>query len=387
VTGLAFHYLLARKRQTLLMLLGVFFGTSCFIALSGLLIGFKEYLVGQLVNNSAHIHIEPAAGHAFIKDPAAWYDRLVSDRRVKAYSPLLISSVVFSKGSTAAPGLLLGCDPARQCRVTTLDAYTVAGRFSDLSLPGNGLALGAELRKSLGVDLGQELLVSSAGGAGRRFRVVAVFKTGIAQSDGLAYAKLSAVRGLCRAPGKVNEIAVKLDDYTQAAAVARAWSGPGPDKAESWDQKNANFVETFRAEDMVRFLSIGAVMLVAAFGIYNVLNMAVVHKRRDIAILRSMGFGALDVLALFFSQGLILGLCGVALGSLAGWGLSLYLRTVSFGGNPMGSGTGHLAVSMDPAIYVQAWVFALLATCVSSALPAWSAARLDPIEIIRAGAE
>jgi len=387
VLDLAVHYLLARKKQTSLMLLGVFFGTASFITLSGLLLGFKDYLVNQLVNNSASIHIGPADGAHFVQDTKAWYGRLDADPRVVAYSPQFIEPVIFSAGGAGAPGLMVGCDPRRQTQVTTIIGYVVEGSFSDLGAGGRLIALGAELRKKLGVALDQEVMVSPADGVPKPFKVVAVFKTGVQQGDSMAYVPLDAAQKLAGSGAQVNGIAVKLADYSAAASIADAWSKRGPEKAESWDQENPNFVQTFKAEDMVRFLSIGAVLLVAGFGIYNVLNMMVVQKRKDIAILRSMGYSFGDILTLFFSQGVILGASGGVLGLLAGYGACLYLRTVSFGGNPMGAGTGHLAVSLNPAIFLQALLLALFATSLASILPAYSAAKLAPIEIIRAGAE
>ncbi len=381
---LALRYLLARKRQTLLMLLGVVLGTAAFVALSGLLLGFKDYLVDQLVNNAAAVQIEPADGAAYLKDPGLWRSRLAADPAVAAFSPQLAEPALFSAGTSASPGVLVGCDPALQTRVTNLASYVTAGRL-DLA-QADAIALGAELAAKTGAKLGSRVRVSSASGALRTFTVAALFKTGVQQADTLAYAPLKSVQTLNACPGRINAVAVRLKDYSRAAELAGRWSRSGPDQAESWDRRNANIVDTFKAEDMVRFLSLGAVLLVAGFGIYNVLNMTVAQKRLDIAILRSMGYGRRDVLALFLWQGLLLGLAGAILGTAAGLGLSLALRTVSFGGNPLGSGTGRLAVSLAPAIYAQAAAFALGVSTLSAAFPAHKAGGLDPIEIIRAGA-
>jgi lipoprotein-releasing system permease protein len=100
-----------------------------------------------------------------------------------------------------------------------------------------------------------------------------------------------------------------------------------------------------------------------------------------------MGYGSREIITLFFSQGLILGVSGATLGVAFGYLLSVYLRTVPFGGNPMMGGTGYLMVAMHPSIYIQAAVFALVSAIVASILPARSAGRLTPIEIIRAGTE
>ncbi len=381
---LALRYLLARPRQSLLMLLGVLLGTAAFIALSGLLLGFKEYLVDQLVNNSASVIISAPREGGTLRDPGAWGRRLAADPLVAATCPQLGAPALLSRGGATASGVLLGCDPAGLLRVTRLASYATAGSFA--ALRGRELAVGDSLASRAGLTLGSRVRVSCAGGASETFRVAALFKTGVERADSVAYAPLGAVQALLGRPGAVGDIAVRLKDYTRADGEARAFNRLGGCRAESWERRNATLISTFKAEDMVRFLSLGAVLLVAGFGITNVLHMTVVQKRMDIAILRSLGYRRGDILALFLWQGLVLGLAGVALGCLAGWGAGLYLRTVSIGGNPMGAGTGHLAVSLAPRIFLEGGLFALAAACVSTALPAWSAARLEPIEIIRAGA-
>ena len=156
---------------------------------------------------------------------------------------------------------------------------------------------------------------------------------------------------------------------------------------ESWDQLNSSIFDIFRIQDAIRFLSVGAVMIVAGFGIYNVLNMTVMQKRKDVAILKSMGYSTREIMSLFFSQGMILGVTGAIAGLTFGFLLCSYLSTLSFGGGPMGGGTGKLMISLNPKIYIQASTLALLSASISSILPALSAGRLTPIEIIRAGTE
>jgi lipoprotein-releasing system permease protein len=417
VIFLALRYLTARRRQTILTLLGIFFGAAAYVAISGFMLGFRYYLVDQLVNNSAHVHVQaredfltehgldepfygklvrhvfwstPPSGrkdNAIVENPQNWYKRLAADPRVAAYSPQLTANVIFSMGKATASAALIGCDPVQQVKVTTIGDYVVDGKWSDLTAGGNRIAIGDELRKKLGVLVSQNILVSSAKSPPTPFKVVAVFRTGSMQADTRAYGAITDVQRVNRTPNQVNEIAVRLHDHTQAAAMATNWAALSPEKVESWDQQNANLFSVFALQDAIRFLSIGAIMIVAGFGIYNVLNMTVVQKRRDIAILRSMGYSGADVVWLFFSQGLILGLSGVALGLSFGYVLCLYLETIPFGAGPMGRGAGHLIISFDAAIYLQSALLAMLAALLASVLPARAAGKLAPIEIIRAGAE
>ena len=414
---LALRYLVARRRQTLLTLLGIFFGTVAFISISGIMLGFREYIVGQLVSNSAHVHIrareeflldhtldqaffgqqfmhvfwDPAPSgrkdSAMVANPQSWYRRLAADPRVAAYTPQLTASVIFSNGKATAPAVIIGCDPLQQRQVTTIGDYVIEGSFANLAAGGNRLAVGDDLKKKLGVRLFQNVLVSLANGQPAPFKVVAIFKTGIQVADSQAYGALGDVQRVNRTPNQVNEIAVKLHDYTQALGLAKAWSALGSETVESWDQINANIFNIFKIQDAIRFLSVGAVMVVAGFGIYNVLTMTVMQKRKDVAILRSMGYSAKDIVLLFFVQGLILGLSGATLGLLFGYALGLYLETIPFSGGPLGSGTGHMLISRNADIYIQAAFLAIASASIASILPALSAGRLTPIEIIRAGAE
>lgn len=415
--SLAFRYLLARRKQSLLTLLGIFFGAAAYVTISGFMLGFREYLVNQLVNNSPHVYIQAreefltadslnramygdAVAHVFwavppsgtkdtaiVDNPQSWYERLKADPRVVAYTPQLTANALFSKGPTTATASLIGTDPLRQVQVTTIGDYVVEGRWEDLAAGGNRLVIGAELRRKLGVNVSQNVLVSVTNGTPTPFKVVGVYSTGNLLTDIQAYGALSDVQKINRTPNEVSQIGVKLHDHTRAASLASSWSKLSPEKIESWDQKNASLFDVFRIQDAVRFLSIGSILVVAGFGIYNVLNMTVMQKRRDIAILRSMGYSTGDVTWLFFSQGLIVAVSGAALGLLFGYGLCRFLETIPFGGGPLGAGPGHLVISFNPAIYIQAAILALLAASIASVLPARAAGKLTPIEIIRAGAE
>lgn len=412
---LGLKYLLARRKQTLLMLLGIFFGSAAYVSISGFMLGFREYLIDQLVNNNPHIHIQsredfltdhsldesfygkdsefifwdpPPSGRkdsAIIENPQSWYERLRDDPRVIAYSPVLTAAVIFSNGKATVPASIVGCDPLQQVKVTNIGNYIVEGSFSDLASGGNRLIIGDELKKRLGVRIEQNVLLSLAKSSPTPFKVVGIYKTGNKLSDSLAYGALGDIQKVNQTLNQINQISVKVDDYSQAAAIATSWSTLSPEKVQSWDQINESIFNVFRIQDAVRFLSIGAIMIVAAFGIYNVLNMTVMQKRRDVAILRSMGYSTGEIVSLFFTQGFILGVTGTVSGLIFGYFLCLYLKTLPFRG-PMG-GPGHMMVSMDPQIYFHAALLALTSACVASILPAYGAGKLEPIEIIRTGAE
>ncbi len=414
---LAIRYLLARRKQTLLTLLGIFFGAAAYIAISGFMLGFRWYLVDQLINNNAHVLVQaredfltehsldesfyrgaykhifwdtPPSGrkdNAMVENPQSWYLRLQADPRVGAYTPQLSAAVIFRNGKSEVPATLIGCDPAGQKKVTTLADYVIEGSFDDLTEGGNRLVLGKDLMDKLGVRVSQNVMVALANANPTPFKVVAAFRTGTKQTDTQAFGALGDVQRVNKTLNQVNAIAVKVRDPAQAAALASSWADIGPEKVESWDQMNQNIFNIFRIQDTIRFMSIGSILIVAGFGIYNVLNMTVVQKRKDIAILRSMGYGTREIISLFFSQGLIVGTLGAATGLVFGYLVCRYLETVPFSGGPLGAGTGYLIISFDPGIYVFAALLAVLSSTIASILPAHAAGKLTPIAIIRAGTE
>lgn len=413
---LALKYLFARKRQTTLTLLGIFFGTAAFIIISGFFLGFRGYLIDQLVNNNGHVYIQsredfitehlldenffgPSYNHIFwpsppagridsdmVENPSQWYKRLENDPRVLAYSPQLTSAVILSKAKAQITTNLTGCVSQKQVQVTNIADYMTDGKFEDLSIGGNRIVIGEELRLKLGVRIYQTVLVALAQGKARPFKIVGVFKTDNKQTDALAYGPLKDVQKVNQTPNHINQIVVKLKDFSLAKTIARTWRFSSREKVESWDERNGSIFNIFKLQDAIRFLTIFSIMIVAGFGIYNVLNITVIQKRKDIAILRSLGFENKSIISLFLSQGLILGCVGATLGLLIGYVACLYLQTVRFGGGPLG-GAGFLHISFDPMIYASAFGLAIFATSLASILPAYAAGKLSPIDIIRSGTE
>lgn len=411
---LAIKYLLGKKRQTFLTLLGVFFGTMAYVAVSGFFLGFQGFVVQQLVNNNAQVHIQAredyitahkldpyfyhdlshvfwvsppsgSLGYLEVQNPQSWYERLSADPRVKAYSPILTAPALFTLAGISVSANLVGCNPEQQAKVTSVADYMVEGSFGDIAGGGDRIILGDDLMKRLGAGVGKTILVSVGNQSSIPFKVVGRFYTGNRFVDLQAYGSLGDVQRVNQTPNRVNEIAVKLHDYSIAGAVAKSWSMIAPELTESWDQQNANIMAVFAIQTALRFAMILTVVVVAGFGMYNVLNISVTQKRQDIAILHSMGYDNFDVVLLFFSQGLIVGLIGSALGLVSGYLFCLYLQTLSFLVESPSNPGGHLHISLSVWIYVQAALVAISSVSIASILPARAAGKLTPIDIIRSG--
>jgi len=412
---LAIRYLLERKRQTILTLMGVFFGTMAFVAVSGFFKGFQGFLVQQLVNNAAQVHIEmrqdyltdhdldnaffgkdilhafweppPAGvkGYLDIQNPQSWYDRLKNDPRVEAFTPTMTTAALYNVGLISVAANLIGCNPEQQQKVTTVADYMIAGKFTDIAYGGNRIILGDELMKRLGAGLQQNIMVSVGVNSPVPFKVVGRFYTGSRGLDLQAYAQLNDVQRVNRTPNYVNEIGVRLKDYREADTLARTWAKLGPERVESWGDQNMNIQSVFAIQNALRLSMIMTVLIVAGFGIYNILNMTVNQKRQDIAILRALGYDTFDVVMLFFSQGMIVGVFGTIFGLICGYLFCRWLQTLSFMMATPSNPQGHLHIALDLSIYIQATALALLSAAIASVLPARAAGKLSPIDIIRQG--
>jgi lipoprotein-releasing system permease protein len=282
---------------------------------------------------------------------------------------------------------VIGSNPAQQEYVSNIKDYMLIGKFSDIAQGGKRLIVGDDLLNKIGARVTETVFLSTGRSTPIPFKIVASFHTGIKTLDeGTMFASLADAQNLNKTPGQVNEIAVRFFDTQDASLAARAWGPHSRDRVLSWDQINANFLNVFTIQNALKNVVTTIILLIAGFGIYNILNVSVNQKRKDIAILRSMGYEENDIKNLFLSQGLTLGVFGGGVGLILGFFVSTYLTTIKFGGGPLGGG-GNLRVSFDFLIYVRAMVLSSAVASLASFLPARAAGKLQPIEIIRAGAE
>ncbi len=409
---LAIRHLLSRKKQTSLTLLGIILGTAAYIAISGMMLGFQSFIIDQLVNNDSHIRIKareemlsetslnsaffkgdtlvhwakPPSGrkdNAFILSPREWMDRLEGDERVSAASPQLLVQGIATYGKLAMGISMVGSDPEKQKRVSNIENSMISGKFSDIGTTGNRIAVGDEFLKKIGAAKGETLFLTVGKGLPQPFRITSIFHLGVKSLDETRiFGALGTVQQLNQTPSRISDIAIRLVDVNLAADVASTYNLIGQEKVQSWDQANEGIMSVFTTQDIVRNSMTVSILVVAGFGIYNILSLAVTHKRREIAILRSMGFEPQDITNLFLIQGIILGLIGGVIGLAMGLTASFAMSKIEISAN-RGLGGNHMMVSFDYIIYVKAFSLALLSSSFASFFPARSAGKMEPIDIIR----
>lgn len=409
---LAIRHLTSRRKQTFLTLLGILLGTSAYVVISGLLLGFQEFLVDQLVDNDAHVKItareevispqslnasffdrdtiihwiKPPAGrkdNPYVLSPGTWMQRLQSNPAVAGAAAHMEVQVIANRGKVTGTARILGVDPEQQRTVSNIGNYMLSGKLSEIGNSGNRIIVGKELLDTLGAVHGDTIYLSAGKGVPQPFRVVGVFRIGVKSvDDSLIMGAIGDAQKLNQTPSRVTSIAVRLKDVRKAPEMAMEWNALGKEKVQSWDQANQGLMNVFSMQDIVRNSMTISILIVAGFGIYNILSLAVSHKKREIAILRSMGFEPKDISQLFLTQGLVLGSFGGLVGMVLGFIICIYLSTLDVSKTGGISGDG-LFISFSTSIYTKGFLLAMVSATVASYLPARAAGKLEPIDILR----
>lgn len=411
---LATKHLLARKKQSLVTLLGIFIGTLAFIMISGFFSAQQNYMTEMMVSSDAHIKIQarerlivkeevqkllfpeysafqwrraPAGRRAAatIENPPGWYELFKNYPEVIAATSVYTSNGIISNNGTNYSLSITGSRPSEQVKITNIASKIIKGDYLNLEKGTGGIVIGAELASDLAKELNDVITLTTTDGRQLPFKIVAIFKTGERRAElGSAYTSLADAQKIGNVSGKISQISVKVKDFRSASVLADKWKADSYDSVQSWDQLNSQLLQMFSTQDLTRYVVTGVIMLVAAFGIYNILNMVVNQKRKDIAILRSMGYESPDIIRLFLLQGVFLGLSGGLLGCLVSYILGVWIGDIHMGG-PFSGAT--MRIEFNFTSYMQALLISNGAAILASYLPSRGASKLTPIEIIRAGAE
>jgi len=219
-----------------------------------------------------------------------------------------------------------------------------------------------------------------------KMKIVGIFRTGLINLDGgVAYALLKKVQVLQKRINVVNQITMRLKDPDAAGKVAAAIERRFRYRTESWQEANEGVLGVFVIQHAIMYATTGAILVVACFGIFNVISTIIFEKTRDIAILKSMGFEESDIRSIFLIEGLAVGILGSLLGWALGYGLLQLLGSVKFNVESF--------VKLEGFVLHSTWVHYAIGTVAAMAsaafaayLPARKAARLRPVDIIRGAA-
>jgi len=281
---------------------------------------------------------------------------------------------------------LNGIIPDAYKGVSTIEDYMTVGTLDELNANAEGIIIGDELARVLSLRVGENLTVTTTSGRVQTFKIVGLFHTGRGNYDrSQGIVTLKRVQSLLGRPNRINSILVKLDDPYQAREVAAQIETRIGYKAQSWQEASEDLMSALTIRNVIMYSVVSAVLIVAAFGIYNIISTVVIEKRRDIAILKSMGFHARDIEWIFVTQGATLGIAGCAFGLPLGAFIMLLLGWIEIT-VPGTRDAVNLPLDWSIPQFLLAGSFAFLAATIAALLPARKAARVKPVDILRGGA-
>ena len=408
---IAFSHLRGRRRQTLVSLLGVVLGVAFFLAVSSLMRGSERDLIARLVDTAPHITVydeyrearpQPArllwpAGAVEIRGVKPKAERrgirqyrqklqVIDAIRGTQAAPVLVSQAIFSFAGRDEAVTLSGIEPARMKNVSQIDEDIVEGRLEDVDTNPNGIIIGRALARKLSLEMGDTVSVVSPAGNVRAMKIVGLFETGNAGYDeGQTFAQLTRVQALMNRPNVANMIVIKLQDAYAARSAAAFIERSVGYKSVSWQEASKDLLDALTVRNIIMYTVVGAILLVACFGIYNVISTVVLEKTRDIAILKSMGFHARDIRLIFVIEGAVIGLGGSVLGTVMGSAMMRAIEQVEI--KPPGSTEAiNLPVYWGIDQFALAASFAILSAVIAAWLPARKGGRVQPVDILRGAA-
>ncbi len=413
------RYLRAKRSEafisliTVISIVGVMIGVMTLNIVLAVMTGFEEDLRDRILGFNPHIVLVSYAGT--ITNPDEVVQKVKDTPGVAAAAPLVYSQVMLSSGQSVSGVVVRGVPPDMEDAVIDLKAHLTSGSLAGLGAPvevpveGNadedgtpemttltGIILGQELAKQLGLALGDPVSVVSPLGTPspvgpipkvKRFVLAGTFDSGMYDYDsGLIYMAIADAQKFFGLGNAITGVEIRVTDLYGADQIARRIEQTlgTPFRARDWMEVNRNLFLAFRLEKVVYFIVLTLIVLVAAFNIVATLIMVVMEKRKDIAILKSMGATDRSIARIFMLKGFIIGIVGTLLGVIGGYAGCWVLRRYQFVELPKDV---FYVTTLPVRVYGENFATVALVSVVICLLatiyPARQAAGLAPVEVIR----
>jgi len=395
---LALRFLREGRLQSSMVLAGVTAGVAVTVFLTQLIAQLQTAIIDRVMGSQAHVVIQPTQeqvlrlpseqAQAAQVQPRLQRQRAVDQWErvaalaaatpgVLAVSPVVSGPALVTRGAAVQSVTVLGVRAEDYRQVVRMDGYMIAGRFE---LSTSGTLIGRELAEDLGLQLGDKLRVSS-GSRSQVLTVTGLFDMGSRELNRRRiFTTLRLAQTLLDMPGSVSVIDLSVADLFGANAVADPLREQTGLRVESWMQTNAGLLNALSNQTISNNLIRGFVVAIVALGISSVLVVSVVQKQREIGILRAMGAGRRQIMWVFLLQGALMGALGSALGALLAYGLLVLFSHIF----KAPDGSAMYTAVLDVALVLGAGVLACAVGMLAAFMPARRAARMDPVQAIRA---
>jgi lipoprotein-releasing system permease protein len=382
---------------TVISIIGVTLGVMVLIIVMAVMSGFDRDLREKILGFNAHLTI---SGDGILKDPQVVIGKLEKVPHITAVAPYTLGLVLIEFNNRIAAPYMKGIDPKLENKVSRLSSFIVQGSFD---LAGDTILIGREMAREYGIFIGDKVTVFSPKNFIKQgeinlpteLTVTGIYEFGMYEYDvGFVFTSLKNMQELYDLGGGVHAIAAMTDDPFGVAPIKRAVNATlqPPLRAQSWIDLNSRLFAALVVEKNVMFVILIFIIIVAAFGLCSTQITVVVQKTREIGILKSLGATNLQVMAVFVSQGLVVGLFGTLLG--LGFGMLLLTYRNPFM-HQVSRLTGlelfpkelyhfnELPAQIIPGDIATICVVSFLICTVASMFPAYRAARLEPVEALR----
>jgi lipoprotein-releasing system permease protein len=412
IADIAKSLLLARWRQSLVAAIGVTFSITMFITLLGFMNGLNDLLDGLILNRTAHIRLyndikpnqkQPVNlatafkdGHNFIQsvrsngsraeiyNNAAIIKTLQADPRVLGIAPKINAPVLYNAATIDITGTVSGIDVVEENTLFFFGNYVTQGDPLDLKNVSNSIILGLGVADKLMANIGDVIQLTTSKGDRLPLKVVGFFQSGLKDLDNVqSYATLATTQKLLGVPNNyITDIQIKLKDLKTAPAVAKEYAQLFQVDAEDIQTANSQFETGSFVRTLISYVVGITLLIVAGFGIYNILNMMIYEKMDTIAILKATGFSGSDVRKIFLGIALTIGFLGGLLGLITGFVLSLIIDQIPFNTAALPTIKTY-PINYNPVFYIIGIVFSIITTYLAGFFPARKASAIDPVIIIR----
>ena len=412
IFSIAKALMLARWKQTLVAAVGVVFSITMFVTLLGFMNGLNDLLDSLILNRTPHIRlfneikptaiqpinknssykntynfiesIKPNGGRIEIYNNGAILSTLRKDNRVLGISPKVSTQVFYNVGAIDMAGSISGVDVEAENKLFKFSDYVVGGNFMDLKNVPNSIILGKVAAEKMLAEIGDVIQITSTKGERMQLKVVGFFQSGLQDIDKVqSYASIATTQKLLgKSNNYITDIQIKLKNILQAPQLAEEYGQIFQVDAIDIQTANAQFETGSDIRSLISYAVGITLLIVAGFGIYNILNMMIFEKMDSIAILKATGFSGKEVKNVFIVIALAIGIVGGLFGLLFGFVFSVIIDNLPFITPAMPTITT-FPVNYDLKFYIIGTIFSIVTTYFAGYFPAKKASKIDPVIIIR----
>ena len=410
IVQVSISLLLARWKQTLVAAVGVTFSIAMFITLLGFMNGLNDLLDGLILNRTAHIRlyhdinvsknqpidllspntsnfvnsVRPKNQRLELYNSAQIMQAIKQDARVLGVAPKINAQVFYNVGTIDLTGVINGIDPDEENRLFMFSDYVTRGNYLDLKNIPNSIILGKGVADKMAANIGDVVQVTTSKGERLQLKVVGFFQSGLQDLDKVqSYCSISTTQKLLGVSSNyITDVQVKLKDILQAPAMAKEYQRYYETDAIDIQQANSQFETGSSVRTIISYAVGVTLLIVAGFGIYNILNMMIYEKMDSIAIMKAIGFSGKDVNLIFIFIALSIGFFGGILGLLVGFGMSNIIDNIPFNTESLPTVKTY-PINYNPSFYIIGAIFSLVTTYFAGYFPSKKASKIDPVIIIR----